>query len=95
MIGLPRTFPLMFLDELVFKVVDIDEGSGTRLRRIPMSLSSSCWGKRGGEGGGEISRNGARAATGGGRAAATGTGASGSASCGKLKYDEYINASNT
>ena len=59
MIGLPWMFPLTFLDELV---VDVEESSGTRLRRAPMPMSSSCWGKRGGEGGGEISRNGDRAA---------------------------------
>lgn len=63
MIGLPWLFPLMLLDELAFIVVDdVDDNSGTRLRRAPMPMSSSCWGKRGGEGGGEISRNGDRAA---------------------------------
>ena len=62
MIGRPWMFPLMFLDELALIVVDVDESSGTRLRRAPMPMSSSCWGKGGGEGGGEISRNGDRAA---------------------------------
>lgn len=88
MIGRPWTFPLMFLDELALKVVVVDEGSGTRLRRTPMSMSSSCWGKRGGDGGGEISRNGARATATGGGAGASGAGASGSNSYGKLEYDE-------
>ena len=60
MIGLPWMLSLTFLDELALRVVD--EDSGTRLRRAPMSMSSSCWGKRGGEGGGEISRKGDRAA---------------------------------
>ena len=68
----------MFLDELALMVVDADESPGTRLRRAPMPMSSSCWGKRGGEGGGEISRNGDRAV------AAAGAGASGSTSSGKL-----------
>lgn len=75
-------FPLIFLDELALIVVDVDERSGTRLRRAPMPMSSSCWGKRGGEGGGEISRNGVRvaASTGGAGAAAD----AGSTSGGKL-----------
>lgn len=80
-------FPLMFLDELALTVVDVDERSGTRLRRAPMPMSSSCWGKRGGEGGGEISRNGVRvaAATGGAAGAAADAGTSGSTSSGKLE----------
>jgi len=84
MIGLSLMLSLTFLDELAFSVVDSD--AGTRLRRAPMSMSSSCWGKRGGEGGGEISHNGDRTAATGGAAgaAATGAGAAGSASCGKL-----------
>jgi hypothetical protein len=52
-------------------------------------MSSSCWGKRGGEGGGEISRNGDRAAAatgaGAGAAAGAGAGASGSTTIGKLE----------
>ena len=41
----------MILDELALKAVDVDGEFGTRLRRVPMSMSSSCWGKSGGEGG--------------------------------------------
>ena len=75
--------PLIFLDELGLIVADVDESSGTRLRRTPKLMSSSCWGKRGGEGG-EISRNGDRAAaTTGGAAADANT--SGSTSTGKLE----------
>ena len=87
MIGLPRMFSLVILDELALKAVDVDEEFGTRLRRVPMSMSSSCWGKSGGEGGGEISRNGDRAAATGAEAGRVGmgTGVSGSASCGKLE----------
>lgn len=86
MIGLPWMLPLMFLDELALIVVD-EEGSGTRLRRVPKPMSSSCWGKRGGERGGEISRNGDRAAAATGRAGAGAgnAGTSGSSSTGKLE----------
>ena len=87
MIGLPLMFPLTFLDELAPTFVDVDESSGTRLRRASKLMSSSCWGKRGGEGG-EISRNGDRAVVATGRAAAgaaANAGTSGSSSIGKLE----------
>ena len=80
-------FPLMFLDELALTVVD-DELSGTRLRRVPKPMSSSCWENGRGEGGGEISRNGDLAAAATGRAGAgagVDAGTSGSSSTGKLE----------
>ena len=83
-IGLPLMFSLMFLDEQARIVVD--ESSGTRLRRVPKPMSSSCWEKGWGEGSGEISRNGDRAAAATGIGAAVGAGTSScSSSTGKLE----------
>ena len=81
MIGLPRVFSLMILDELALKVVDVDEDFGTccAVTRVPISMSPSCWGKSGGEGGVRY-----RVMEIGPRPLEQGTDASGSVSCSKL-----------